>query len=129
MANRHNARTECLECELPAAKRLNYFTGQFLTESDFRAEQDYHIGKHRQHNRYLHGRGTVCGLKVMQHPNPDCRDRFVLIEPGLALDCCGREVVVKETIYVDLLKHLAAQDANGGADDAGNDEGQSLLIS
>jgi hypothetical protein len=130
MVNRHKDRNGCSECELPAAKRLNYFTGQFLTEGDFRAEQDYHIGKHRQHNHYLHGRGTVCGLKVVQHPNPDCRDRFVLIEPGLALDCCGREVVVKETIYVDLLKHLAGQDSNGdGKNEAGQPEPQSLLIS
>ena len=95
-------RSECQQCELPAQERLNYFTGQFLAERDFRAEQDYHIGKHRQHNRYLHGWGTVCGLKVVQHPDPACQDRFVVLEPGLALDCCGREIVVREKVYVDL---------------------------
>jgi DNA-binding beta-propeller fold protein YncE len=100
---------ECNDCDLETTERLNYFTGQFLTERDFRAEQEYQIGKHRQHNRYLHGYGTVCGLKIVQHPNPDCQDRFVILEPGLALDCCGREIVVKEKVYIDLVKLFAAQ--------------------
>jgi DNA-binding beta-propeller fold protein YncE len=100
---------ECTDCDLETTERLNYFTGQFLTERDFRAEQEYQIGKHRQHNRYLHGYGTVCGLKIVQHPNPDCQDRFVILEPGLALDCCGREIVVKEKVYIDLVKLFAAQ--------------------
>ena len=104
---KHNQ--ECTECDLVADERLNYFTGQFLAERDFRAEQEYQIGKHRQHNRYLHGYGTVCGLKIVEHPNPDCRDRFVILEPGLALDCCGREIVVKEKVYIDLIKLFAAQ--------------------
>jgi DNA-binding beta-propeller fold protein YncE len=100
-------KTECLECDLPAQEHLNYFTGQFLTERDFCDEQTYHIGKHRQHNRYLHGWGTVCGLRVVQHPAPECRDRFVIIEPGLALDCCGREIVVQEEVCVELERYLA----------------------
>ena len=98
--------------ELPVQERLNYFTGQFLTERDLKAEQGYQMGKHRQHNRYLHGYGAVCGLRVKEHPNPACRDRFVVLEPGLALDCHGREVMVPEAIYVDLQAALAAQKAD-----------------
>src|SRR5687768_42909 len=101
--------TECRECDLPAQERPNYFTGQFLTEREFRDEQRYHIDKHRLHNRYLHGWGTVCGLRVTQHPDPSCRTRFVIIEPGLALDCCGREISVPEPVYVDVQKLLASQ--------------------
>ena len=119
----HCSHSECLECELPAEERVNFFTGQFLTERDLRAEQDYHIGKHRLHNRRLHGWGTVCGLRVVQHPAPECRDRFVIIEPGLALDCCGHEILVRERIYVDLQKHLAP------ADPQDPDQDQHLLIS
>jgi DNA-binding beta-propeller fold protein YncE len=114
---------ECLDCDLPSQERLNYFTGQFLAERDFKDEQNYHIGKHRQHNRYLHGWGTVCGLKVTQHPNSACQDRFIIIEPGLALDCCGREIVVRDNVYVDLDKHLAPRHSSGEA------EGQHLLVS
>jgi hypothetical protein len=123
-----NNRAECVECGLPTGERVNYFTGQFLAERDFRAEQSYHVGKHRQHNRYLHGCGTVCGLRVRQHPNPDCRDRFVVIEPGLALDCCGREVVVDEPVYVDLPKYLAAIEKEK-AGDGTEKRTRSLLIS
>lgn len=122
--NRHpHQQQPCLDCDLPTQERLNYFTGQFLAERDLRAEQEYHIAKHRQHNRYLHGHGTVCGLKVAQHPNPACRDRFVVLEPGLALDCCGREIVVHEPVYVDLVEALAAQKADPTI------TGQHLLLS
>jgi DNA-binding beta-propeller fold protein YncE len=109
---------ECTDCDLATDERLNYFTGQFLAERDFRAEQEYQIGKHRQHNRYLHGYGTVCGLKIVQHPNAECQERFVILEPGLALDCCGREIVVKEKVYIDLVKLFAAQniDLNSNID-------------
>ncbi|MEH2316516.1 YncE family protein [Nostoc sp.] len=109
--NRH-PHEPCLDCELPTQERLNYFTGQFLTERDLRADQAYHIGKHRQHNRYLHGHGSVCGLKVTQHPNPACRDRFIVLEAGLALDCCGREIVVHQPVYFDLVAALAPQKAD-----------------
>jgi WD40 repeat protein len=104
-----NHQIDCISCDLPTQERLHYFTGQFLTQRDFQDEQNYFIGKHRQHNRYLHGYGTVCGLKVVQHPNPDCRDRFVILEPGFALDCCGREILVREQIYIDVIKYFATQ--------------------
>jgi 6-phosphogluconolactonase (cycloisomerase 2 family) len=117
--------TGCLECGLPAQEHLNYFTGQFLTERDFRDEQQYHIGKHREHNRYLHGWGTVCGLRVTQHPDAACRTRFVVIEPGLALDCCGREISVPEPIYVDVQKFLASEPKS----DPQNPKPQQLVIS
>jgi DNA-binding beta-propeller fold protein YncE len=99
--------SDCLQCGLPVAERLNYFTGQFLAERDFQDEQNYFLGKHRAHNHYLHGTGTVCGLKVVPHPSPECRDRFVIIEPGLALDCCGNEIVVREKVVVDIAAELA----------------------
>jgi DNA-binding beta-propeller fold protein YncE len=101
-----DTRIDCPPCNLPTQERLNYFTGQFLAERDFRDEQLYLLGKQRQHNRYLHGWGTVCGLKVVQHPNEACRDRFVVLQPGMALDCCGREIVVQDKDCIDLVKEL-----------------------
>ena len=105
----YSEKNDCPSCELPTQERLNYFTGQFLTERDFRDEQTYLRGKQLQHNRYLHGWGTVCGLKVTEHPNPACRDRLLMLEPGLALDCCGREIVVQDCVYVDLIEALAGE--------------------
>ena len=87
-------------CPEPSApRRIHYHYGMLLTESEMRAEQDYHLGKGRMHNRYLHGHGTVCGLAVEPtHPASE----LVVVQPGYAIDCCGRDVVVTEPIAVDV---------------------------
>lgn len=112
-------RPACAPCGLRPFLRNRYFDGKLLTRRDFDAEQDYLRGKDRLHNAFLHGSGTVCGLKVVQHPNPACRDRYVVLEPGLALDCCGHEIVVDERIRVDLraLIESALAEAGIGEDD------------
>jgi hypothetical protein len=79
--------------------RPRYFDGQLLTTEDFTTEQSYLMDKLRAHNRLLHGDGTVCGLAVAPTTPPS---GSVIVEPGVALDCCGREIVVTEPIEVDL---------------------------
>jgi DNA-binding beta-propeller fold protein YncE len=91
----------CVECDVPQLARNNYFTGKLLVERDFTDEQRYFLGKLRRHNQRLHGWGAVCGLKVLEHPNPACQDRYVLIESGTAIDCCGREILVLNEEYFD----------------------------
>jgi hypothetical protein len=86
-----------VECDIPQLARNNYFTGKLLVERDFTDEQRYLLGKLRRHNQRLHGWGAVCGLKVKPHPT--CPDRYVIIEPGTAIDCCGREILVKAEEY------------------------------
>ncbi len=98
-----------IPCGLHVFRRNTYFNGKLLTERDFSDEQAYLVGKDWLHNRALHGAGTVCGLKVIAHPNPACRSRFLVLEPGLALDCCGREIVVPEKRLVDLQELIQAQ--------------------
>src|SRR5260370_21219076 len=66
-----------------------------MAARDFQNEQDYFLSRHRLHNRLLHGWGIVCGLKVTPHPNPDCANRWVVIHPGIAIDCCGRELIIE----------------------------------
>ena len=68
--------------ERPSDSRVRYFDGQFLGSQDFIDEQRYFLGKLRRHDEYLHGWGTVCGLAVTPHPQPPCRDRWVVVEPG-----------------------------------------------
>jgi DNA-binding beta-propeller fold protein YncE len=87
----------CVECDIPQLARNNYFTGKLLVERDFTDEQRYLMGKQRRHNQRLHGWGAVCGLKVKPHPT--CPDRYVIIEPGTAIDCCGREILVRAEEY------------------------------
>jgi DNA-binding beta-propeller fold protein YncE len=92
----------CLECEISQLGRNNYFTGKLLVERDFTDEQRYLLGKLRRHNKNLHGWGMSCGLEVHEHENPDCRSTYVVVEPGVATDCCGREILVTEKEFVDL---------------------------
>lgn len=74
----------------PPYKRVNYFQGQLLSETDFQDEQTYHQEKQRLHNRLLHGWGIVCGLTV------SVRRSIVRVQPGAAIDCKGNEIIIPE---------------------------------
>jgi hypothetical protein len=99
----HMTATCCADCEPQAYTRNHYFTGKLLVERDFTDEQWYFREKIRLHHQRLHGTGVVCGLKIVQHPNPACRDRMVILEPGSAIDCCGHDILVvsPETLVLD----------------------------
>jgi len=84
----------CPKCEIGSFTRNHYFTGKLMQVGDFNTEQRYGVDKLRLHHRLLHGWGVVCGLKVKEHPQPACQARFVLVEPGVAIDCCGDEIVL-----------------------------------
>ncbi len=118
----HGHGTVCVECDIPQLARNNYFTGKLLVERDFTDEQHYFMGKERRHNQRLHGWGAVCGLKVLPHPNPACADRFVLIDPGTAIDCCGREILVQHQECFDFesryLHHWQAQNGHAPQPDS-----------
>lgn len=86
--------------ELKPAKRNNYFDGKLLSAGDLRDEQLYHRGGRKQHNRYLHGYGVVCGLRVM--PVNEVKARCVRVEPGVALDPWGREIVVTDPVKFEV---------------------------
>jgi len=107
--------TVCPECDILQMARNNYFTGKLLVERDFTDEQRYTMGKLRRHNQRLHGWGAVCGLKVKQHPNPACQSRYVIVEPGTAIDCCGREILLTCEDYFDFEAQFLAywQKQNG----------------
>lgn len=98
---------ECPACDEPQLARNTLFDGKPMAAQDFLDEQNYFLGKHRRHNRYLHGWGTVCGLAVHEHPNPACRAQYVVVEPGMAIDCCGREIWVRGKAMVDLRQLFA----------------------
>jgi len=84
-------------CSEPRApKRNRYFGGKLLGVHDLQDEQEYLVGKDRRHARYLHGYGVVCGLRV--RPTDPPQPWRVVVEPGLALDPCGREIVVPQQV-------------------------------
>jgi len=104
MAQTHDHTTQsiCPACNFGPFTRNNYFTGKLLVERDFTDEARFHMEKLRHHEQRLHGWGVVCGLKVKPHPNPACRDRFICIEPGTAVDCCGYDIIVHEEECIDI---------------------------
>jgi hypothetical protein len=89
-----------IPCDIPEFCRNNYFTGKLLTERDLTAEQRYAMDKLRLHHIALHGWGVICGLRVRSHPH--CPDRRAIVEPGLAVDSCGRFIRVLKEIEVEL---------------------------
>ncbi len=103
MAKDHyDAADVCPACDFGPFLRNAYWTGKLLVAGDFIAEQRYFMEKLRHHNLHLHGSGVVCGLKVVAHDNGACRDRFICVEPGTAIDCCGHEIVLKFKECIDL---------------------------
>jgi hypothetical protein len=79
-------------------ERLNYYEGEFLGAVDFQAEQLYHRGMRRRHNLGQHTWGLVTGLDLAQAPNGGTSGANttvdVYLQPGMAVDAFGREIVV-----------------------------------
>jgi hypothetical protein len=92
----------CPTCQATALTRNHYFTGKLMVERDFTDEQRYFRERLRLHNQRLHGSGVACGLAVTQHANPTCQDRYVVLQPGGAVDCCGNDILVTLADTVDL---------------------------
>jgi hypothetical protein len=106
-------------CGTLKTERLRYFTGRHMTARDFEDEQAYHRSRRLLHNRMLHGWGIVCGLHVRPDPRPECRTQRVVVRCGMAIDCCGRELVVRRDVVTDIIpwgKRPQVEGGNGGAD-------------
>lgn len=55
------------------------------------------------HNKHLHGWGIVCGLALQCNRE---KPQTVMLKPGYALDCEGRDMIVNESQIVDVLALL-----------------------
>jgi hypothetical protein len=88
--------------------RPRFFAGQVLGADDLNRLDAYIRGKHRLHNRQLHGWGVVNGLEVTCNP---CGDG-VAVGCGYALSPCGEDIVVCDAVAVDVcaLIHKCRQD-------------------
>jgi hypothetical protein len=90
----------CAPCDIPPFCRNYYYRGKLLTEREFADEQRMIADRHRLHVVALHGWGVVCGLSVKPHPY--CPDRKLVVEEGLAIDSCGREIRLFKEATIDL---------------------------
>ena len=87
--------------KLDPTKRVNYTAGLVLGVDEFQQEQYYFIERTRRHNRFLHGYGTVSGLRV------DTADTGgggleLRISPGLAVNPKGQDICVADTMCARL---------------------------
>ena len=97
-----------------ALKRVSYQPGMLLGLNATQAEQDYHRRRFNRHNYWLHGSGTVAGLRVVakgRDPGNDTTHSRVQlhITPGIGVDGLGRDVTVHEPYCIDLGAWLTAR--------------------
>lgn len=87
----------CSDAPCESGLRNHYFEGKRLTADSFRVEQEYLVERRHLLNRAIHGWGVVYGLGVKS------KSGQLEIHPGLALDECGRELVLTRarTLGVD----------------------------
>jgi hypothetical protein len=75
--------------------RLHYYERQYLGASDLEDQQTYLRDMRRRHNVAHHVWGIVTGLDLVEVPvagDPTAVDVF--IQPGMAIDGFGREIIV-----------------------------------
>lgn len=81
-------------------KRLNFYERQFLRTQDFQDEQAYHIEMRRRHLIAQHTWGIVVGLEITQ----DKTSKVWSVQPGMAVDGFGREIIVFDSEPLDTRK-------------------------
>jgi hypothetical protein len=79
--------------DLKTPVRNRYFYGKLLDAFHFELEQRYFNDKRWLLNRLVTGPGVVCGLDVELTSDK----HSIVVLPGLAIDRCGREIIVPET--------------------------------
>jgi hypothetical protein len=80
----------CCEAAVKTFVRNRYFYGKMMDVLQFELEQDYVNGKRWLINRLVLGYGVVCGLDVEAGDD----NASVVVQPGLAIDKWGREIIV-----------------------------------
>ena len=84
--------------KLIAPERNHFFYGKLMDAEQFDKDQSYFNHKRSLVNRFVLGSGVVCGLSVVKDADAE---GMLRIDPGLALDGLGREIVVAAPATVD----------------------------
>jgi len=97
-SSRGASRECCTDGPCDSGLRNQYFEGKRLTADSFRVEQSYLLERRRLLNRAIHGWGVVYGyaMKPMRATSgrTEIESGWLEIGPGLALDECGRELLL-----------------------------------
>jgi hypothetical protein len=103
-------------CGVKTFVRNRYFYGKLLDVYHFDLEQNYLNAKRWMLNRLVVGYGVICGLDVQVGQD----GKSVVVLPGIAVDKCGREIVVPQTSSP--LPLPPPPQATAGASDSTSDE-------
>ncbi len=92
MSQNQQRRDNRTPADLRVPVRNHYFYGKLLDVHQLELEQEYFNAKRRLLNRLVTGPGVVCGLRV----DLTADSKSVTVKSGLAIDRCGREIVVPD---------------------------------
>lgn len=87
---------EWLAC-LAAPRRNHFFFGKMMGVAQFEQEQRYNMGQRWLVNRLSLGTGILCGLTWQIN----AEKTLIVVEPGVAIDAWGREIVVPLQVTFD----------------------------
>ena len=89
---------------MPTPQRPAFYNGQVIAAGDLSGTVDHARLRDARHDRYLHDWGIAEGLaltaETISDPDPDVRAVEVTLQPGVAVDGTGREVVVPAAIVL-----------------------------
>jgi hypothetical protein len=97
-----------LETSTYVPDRVYFAIGSMLSAEDFQAEQSYNRGRLARALAYLHGAGTVSGLKV-EYKGPKGAEERIEVQPGIAIDRLGRIIEVPREACLRLDRWYMAQ--------------------
>jgi hypothetical protein len=83
---------------LVPSERNHFFYGKMMDAGQFDKDQSYFNHQRSLINRFVLGSGVVCGLKLVQDSGTP---GMVRLDPGLAIDGLGREIVVSAPFLFD----------------------------
>jgi len=101
---------------LAAPERNRYFYGLMMDAERFQKDQDYFNHKRALLNRFVTGTGVVCGLDLKF----DKAKATLTLEPGMAIDGRGREIIVPDDTPVDITELTDARGKPAGPVPAGS---------
>lgn len=99
---------------LNAFEKNRYYYGKMMTVRDFQTEQNFFNGKRHLLNRLVHGAGIVYGLEVL--PEKEQANRGIVVQTGVAIDRCGREIVVSRDYKRSDIRELPGYPLEAGGE-------------
>jgi hypothetical protein len=97
------------EAQAQRPERVRYFPRQLIGADDLTQEQLYHRQKLRNHNRFLHGWGVVCGCDVQPLHDP-AAPWLLRICPGYVITPDGDEIWIPAEAQFDVATCLVQSD-------------------